>query len=66
MWQRLESQKPHRGSNFDDLLKEDGLYEAVQARALKRPLAGQLDDAAIRRPCRFHVCTALNKFDMRQ
>ena len=36
---------PHRGSNFDDLLKEDGIHEAVQARALKRALAEQLDDA---------------------
>jgi antitoxin HicB len=35
----------HRGSNFDDFLKEDGIYEAVQARALKRALAEQLDDA---------------------
>ena len=34
-----------RFSNFDDLLKEDGIYEAVQARALKRALAEQLDDA---------------------
>jgi antitoxin HicB len=36
---------PHRGSNFDDFLKEDGIYEVVQARALKRALAEQLDDA---------------------
>jgi antitoxin HicB len=36
---------PHRGSNFDDFLKEEGIYEAVQARALKRALAEQLDDA---------------------
>lgn len=36
---------PYRGSKFDDLLKEDGIYEAVQARTLKRALAEQLDDA---------------------
>ena len=36
---------PHAGSNFDDVLKEDGIYEEVQARALKRALAEQLDDA---------------------
>jgi antitoxin HicB len=36
---------PHAGSNFDDFLKEDGIYEEVQARALKRALAEQLDDA---------------------
>jgi antitoxin HicB len=36
---------PHRGSSFDDFLKEDGIFEAVQARALKRALAEQLDEA---------------------
>ena len=36
---------PHAGSGFDDFLKEDGIYEQVQARALKRALAEQLDDA---------------------
>ena len=36
---------PHRGSSFDDFLKEDGIYEEVQARALKRALSEQLDDA---------------------
>ncbi len=36
---------PHMGSSFDDFLKEDGIYEEVQARALKRALAEQLGDA---------------------
>ncbi len=36
---------PHHGSNFDDFLREDGIFEEVQARALKRALAEQLDDA---------------------
>jgi hypothetical protein len=36
---------PHSGSSFDDFLKVDGVYEEVQARALKRALAEQLDDA---------------------
>jgi hypothetical protein len=36
---------PHTGSSFDDFLREDGIYEEVQARALKRALAEQLDDA---------------------
>jgi hypothetical protein len=36
---------PHTGSSFNDFLKEDGIYEQVQARALKRALAEQLDDA---------------------
>ncbi len=34
---------PHAGSSFDDFLIEDGIYEEVQARALKRALAVQLD-----------------------
>ena len=36
---------PHTGSSFDDFLKEEGIYEEVQARAIKRALADQLDDA---------------------
>ena len=36
---------PHAGSSFDEFLKEDGIYEEVQAHALKRALAEQLDDA---------------------
>lgn len=35
----------HRGSNFDDFLNEDDIYGEVQARALKRALAEQLDEA---------------------
>ena len=31
------------GSSFDDFLKEDGLYEEVTARAIKRVIARQLD-----------------------
>ena len=36
---------PHAGTSFDDFLKEDGIYEEVQARALKRALAEQLIDS---------------------
>jgi antitoxin HicB len=36
---------PHTGSSFDDFLKEDGIYEEVQARALKRAFAEQLEEA---------------------
>jgi antitoxin HicB len=32
------------GSSFDDLLKEDGIYEEVTARAIKRVLVRQLDE----------------------
>jgi antitoxin HicB len=31
------------GSSLDDFLKEDGLYEEVTARAIKRVIARQLD-----------------------
>jgi hypothetical protein len=42
---KLTKSNPHTGSSFDDFLKEDGIFEEVQARALKRALAEQLDDA---------------------
>jgi antitoxin HicB len=31
------------GSSFDDFLKEEGIYEGVTARAIKRVIARQLD-----------------------
>ena len=39
----------HTGSNFDEFLKEDGIYEEVTARAHKRLLAIQLTEAMKRR-----------------
>ncbi len=33
---------PHIGSSFDDLLKEEGIYEEVTATAVKRVLAWQM------------------------
>ena len=41
----MANSNPHRGSSFDDFLKEEGIFEEVQARALKRALSEQLDDA---------------------
>ena len=35
---------PHVGSTLDDLLREDGSYDAVQAIAVKRVLAFQLEE----------------------
>lgn len=35
--------KGHIGSSFDDFLKEDGIYEDVTTRAIKRVIARQLD-----------------------
>ena len=35
----------HTGSKFDDFLKEEGIFEEVQARALKRALAEQIEES---------------------
>lgn len=35
----------HTGSRFDDFLKEEGIYEVVQAKAIKRVLAEQLEES---------------------
>ncbi len=37
----------HTGSNFDDFLAEEGILEEVTARAHKRLLALQLQDATL-------------------
>jgi antitoxin HicB len=39
----MTRKKGHIGSSFDDYLKEDGIYEDVTARAIKRVIARQLD-----------------------
>ena len=36
---------PHTGSRFDDFLKEEGIFDEVQARALKRALTEQLEES---------------------
>jgi DNA-binding Xre family transcriptional regulator len=33
---------PHIGSNFDDFLREQGIYEAVEAAAIKKVIASAL------------------------
>jgi antitoxin HicB len=38
-----KKKKGRVGSSFDDFLKEDGIYEEVTARAIKRVIARQLD-----------------------
>lgn len=37
--------KKHIGSNFDDFLKEEEIYEQVQAAAIKRVVAYQIAEA---------------------
>ena len=39
----MKERKGRIGSSFDDYLKEDGSYEEVTARAIKRVIARQLD-----------------------
>ena len=39
------AKKSHIGSNFDDLLEEDGILEEVSATALKRVIAWQIEQA---------------------
>src|SRR2546423_15488318 len=38
-----KKKKGRIGSSFDDYLKEEGIYEEVTARAIKRVIARQLD-----------------------
>ncbi len=41
----MAKRNPHVGSNFDDFLKVEGMFEAVQAKALKRALAEQIEES---------------------
>ena len=38
-----KKRKGRIGSSFDDFLKEEGIYEGVTARAIKRVISRQLD-----------------------
>jgi len=40
----VAKRNPRTGSRFDDFLKEEGFFEEVQAKALKRALAEQLEE----------------------
>lgn len=40
----MAKRNAHTGSSFDDFLKEEGIFEVVQAKALKRALAEQLEE----------------------
>jgi len=39
----MRKKNPHIGSTFDEFLREQGIYEEVTARAIKRVIARQLD-----------------------
>jgi antitoxin HicB len=44
MTKAIKKKTSRIGSSFDEFLKEDGIYETVTARAIKRVLVRQLDD----------------------
>lgn len=44
---RATKPNPHKGSRFDEFLVEEGIFEEVQARALKRVLAEQLEEGMV-------------------
>jgi antitoxin HicB len=41
----VAKRNPRTGSRLDDFLKEEGIFEEVQAKALKRALAEQLQES---------------------
>ena len=41
----MAKHNPHTGSSFDNFLQEEGVYEEVQAKALKRALSEQLAES---------------------
>jgi antitoxin HicB len=41
----VAKRNPRTGSRFDDFLKEEGIFAEVQAKALKRALAEQLEES---------------------
>lgn len=41
----MAKHNPHTGSSFDNFLQEEGIYEEVQAKALKRALSEQLAES---------------------
>jgi antitoxin HicB len=41
----MKKTNPHSGSNFDAFLKEEGIFEEVQAQTLKRVVVEQIEDS---------------------
>ena len=39
----MAKRNPHAGSDFDDFLKNEGMFGEVQVRALKRALSEQIE-----------------------
>jgi len=45
MTKKKTARNPHRGSTLDDFLKEEGIFEETQNRAIKEVLAWQITQA---------------------
>ena len=45
MTKKRKNRKTHIGSSVDDFLKQEGIFEATQAQAIKEVVAWQLDQA---------------------
>jgi hypothetical protein len=43
----MAKNNPRTGSNFDDFLKDEGIYEEVTAKALKRAISEQLRESML-------------------
>ena len=41
----MAKRNPHAGSDFDDFLKNEGMFGEVQVRALKRALSEQIEES---------------------
>jgi antitoxin HicB len=41
----MAKRNPHAGSDFDEFLEEEGIFDEVQAKALKRALAEQIEES---------------------
>ena len=41
----MKKKSPHLGSSFDDFLAQDGVLQDVEARAVKRVIAWQLEES---------------------
>jgi hypothetical protein len=49
MNKQTKAKNPHIGSSFDDFLKEEGIFEELQAQAIKEVSAWQLKKAKKRK-----------------
>ena len=54
----MAKRNPRAGSNFDDFLKADGIYEDVQNAAIKKVLSAKLEAAMLDQKTSLFVATA--------